>query len=790
MTDLLGELAIGTVDSVTGTATSTRADGSVVTLVEGDPVFADELIGTAADATIGIVFVDGTVLSLGGDSRIVLDELVYDPQGADGALTFSVVEGVFVFVSGAIAKTGPDAMMIETPVASIGIRGTVLGLSYDRETERLDTSLMPEIDPLTGAPTVGEIVVAVVAPDGTVLAVETVNMVGRRLSVVNNEASTAAMTVEQAGDLFGPAMTPTLGGTAVDPSYLTPGSDRGEDRRDGEDDATLQPTDPATVPTRAEAASDAPTVGDGETIAPWPSPALALALPMAVSVSLEQAEAVPMPPADAAFDAAVMQSALGERVQPGARMFDPDRSATPQSSLEPEVVSVTDLASATATRPSPEAAPAPTPQPVPPPPVETPPAAPDTPSLAPVTPAPEDDSAPELPGAAAPTPDRDTDAPPIVSPGPQPRPPQVEPSPPGEPDPAPPEAPNEPAAGVSISLTAQHRDSVGVSRDDLAALLEPLGIAPADLDLLDVEATDLKGTLDLGGDGLIYRTDGAFEDLPFGESVEDSFVVSIPSSAGVPLTARITVTVQGGLLDTFEQDGAPWTTWDTAGSVSVVETYSTALPFLRPKPIDALEGDRMVRIDARDGSGHGVDNILTALGLPGDHPVLEDLDGSGPDSGSALWQTINVSPGDVISFRWAFHARGFFVRDEGPNDFALFVAGDDPYRIMDERGHVELSLATDGRLRPFGAVEGVASYTASESGPLLVGVAAFNDDGDPSALTTRFDWWGNSVLLVDDLRVNDTSAPDPVDQGYTLVSGDESGPFQAWGQSVNPSGLI
>jgi hypothetical protein len=39
-----------------------------------------------------------------------------------------VGEGVFTFVSGVIAKTDPEAMMIETPVATIGIRGTQLGV--------------------------------------------------------------------------------------------------------------------------------------------------------------------------------------------------------------------------------------------------------------------------------------------------------------------------------------------------------------------------------------------------------------------------------------------------------------------------------------------------------------------------------------------------------------------------------------------------------------------------------------------------------------------------------------
>jgi len=38
----------------------------------------------------------------------------------------NMVEGAFSFISGEIAKTGPDAMLISTPVATVGIRGTTV----------------------------------------------------------------------------------------------------------------------------------------------------------------------------------------------------------------------------------------------------------------------------------------------------------------------------------------------------------------------------------------------------------------------------------------------------------------------------------------------------------------------------------------------------------------------------------------------------------------------------------------------------------------------------------------
>lgn len=116
--------AIGTVTRLDGEVFATRADGTRVRLQSGDEVFQGDVLETGADGAIGITFVDNTEMSLGGDGRMVLDEMIYDPDGGDGSSQFSLVSGVFSFVSGQIAKSGPDAMQVNTPVATIGIRGT------------------------------------------------------------------------------------------------------------------------------------------------------------------------------------------------------------------------------------------------------------------------------------------------------------------------------------------------------------------------------------------------------------------------------------------------------------------------------------------------------------------------------------------------------------------------------------------------------------------------------------------------------------------------------------------
>jgi len=88
----------------------------------GDLVYKADVVQTGADGKVGITFTDGTAFNLSSNARMVLDEFVYDPNGKSNSTLFSLTKGTFTFVAGKVAKTGD--MKIETPVATMGIRGT------------------------------------------------------------------------------------------------------------------------------------------------------------------------------------------------------------------------------------------------------------------------------------------------------------------------------------------------------------------------------------------------------------------------------------------------------------------------------------------------------------------------------------------------------------------------------------------------------------------------------------------------------------------------------------------
>lgn len=88
----------------------------------GDLVYLGDVVQTGADGQVGITFTDGTAFNLSSNARMEMTEFVYDPNSKSNSTLLSLTKGTFTFVAGRIAKTGD--MKIDTPVATMGIRGT------------------------------------------------------------------------------------------------------------------------------------------------------------------------------------------------------------------------------------------------------------------------------------------------------------------------------------------------------------------------------------------------------------------------------------------------------------------------------------------------------------------------------------------------------------------------------------------------------------------------------------------------------------------------------------------
>lgn len=132
MTD---ESPVGAVEEIKGNATVTHADGSSENLTIGSPIYEGDVVQTDGSGAVNIVFVDETSMAVSENARLAIDEYAFDPVTESGTTDFSVLRGVFVFTSGLIGRDDPDDVSIDTPVGSIGIRGTIIAGNINPQGE-------------------------------------------------------------------------------------------------------------------------------------------------------------------------------------------------------------------------------------------------------------------------------------------------------------------------------------------------------------------------------------------------------------------------------------------------------------------------------------------------------------------------------------------------------------------------------------------------------------------------------------------------------------------------------
>ncbi len=116
--------AVGRVTAATGEITAAVDVSEVRSLKQGDPVFSGDTISTGPNARVRIVFSDSSILILRPSSRMVIAEFLHNGDVREDRSTMSLIRGGFRAVTGGIGQANPEASLVETPVATIGIRGT------------------------------------------------------------------------------------------------------------------------------------------------------------------------------------------------------------------------------------------------------------------------------------------------------------------------------------------------------------------------------------------------------------------------------------------------------------------------------------------------------------------------------------------------------------------------------------------------------------------------------------------------------------------------------------------
>ena len=78
-----------------------------------------------------IQFADDTRVDVTAHSKLLIDEFVYDPNNKTGKLSIKASAGTIRYASGQIAKNSQQNVKIETPTATIGVRGTDFTMTID-----------------------------------------------------------------------------------------------------------------------------------------------------------------------------------------------------------------------------------------------------------------------------------------------------------------------------------------------------------------------------------------------------------------------------------------------------------------------------------------------------------------------------------------------------------------------------------------------------------------------------------------------------------------------------------
>jgi hypothetical protein len=134
---------IGTVTEQTGPTEIVRNKKSLPSQRGSGLEMNDTVITARARAEL--TFEDKTNVKITEQSKLIIDDFVYDPRQGTGKLAMKVALGTARYASGQIAKTNPQNVAVQTPTATVAVRGTDFSMTVD-ELGRSLVMLLPSCD--------------------------------------------------------------------------------------------------------------------------------------------------------------------------------------------------------------------------------------------------------------------------------------------------------------------------------------------------------------------------------------------------------------------------------------------------------------------------------------------------------------------------------------------------------------------------------------------------------------------------------------------------------------------
>jgi hypothetical protein len=100
-------------------------------LSTGDKIYFGDSIIVKSNSNSQIMLLDETVMSVGSNSEIKIDEFVYDKKSQNGKILSTIKSGSMRVLTGGVSEKNPANLEIKVPAGTIGSRGTEFQASVD-----------------------------------------------------------------------------------------------------------------------------------------------------------------------------------------------------------------------------------------------------------------------------------------------------------------------------------------------------------------------------------------------------------------------------------------------------------------------------------------------------------------------------------------------------------------------------------------------------------------------------------------------------------------------------------
>ena len=147
---------IGSISELKGEALVNRSGESLTAELQLGVESYDDV--RTANSRVGLTFIDDSVVRLTEHSKLILDEVIFDPDPSKSKIGLTFASGTARFITGKIGGINKENIKIQTPTSQIGIRGTDFTVTVD-ELGRSLVILLPDINGISS----GEITVETAA---------------------------------------------------------------------------------------------------------------------------------------------------------------------------------------------------------------------------------------------------------------------------------------------------------------------------------------------------------------------------------------------------------------------------------------------------------------------------------------------------------------------------------------------------------------------------------------------------------------------------------------------------